>query len=204
MRKKVGRLVTFEGIDGSGKSTVTRMVYEKLREEGVDTVLTCEPTTTWLGEAVKRSYIEDVSPFTEAFLFLADRATHTNEISKWLGMGKIVLSDRYCDSTYAYQGVILKSYMRQPMNFLRKCSEKVVLLPDLTFLLLIPPELSLERITCRDNRTKFEKVRFLKQVEKNYLELSKKEKRFVKIDATLKLEKVVSAVMETIHEKLHT
>ena len=68
------RFITFEGIDGSGKSCVAEAVVNNLQDKGLDIVLTTEPTRTWLGDAVKRSYTERVSVFTEAMLFMADRA----------------------------------------------------------------------------------------------------------------------------------
>lgn len=196
-----GRFVTFEGIDGSGKTTVAKRVYEQLRREGKGAVLTCEPTATWLGDAVRRSHREEVGPFTETFLFLADRATHNKDIMRWLDEGRVVISDRYCDSTYAYQGAALERYLKNPIIFLKKCGDEIDIKPDITFLLLVPPETSLKRIADRDRMTKFEKLRFLKRVEKNYIELARKEKRFVKLDATMALDDVTDTVLDRLHKK---
>ena len=80
--------VTFEGIDGSGKTTVSRLVKERLRSQGHSVFLTSEPTRGWLGETVRRGIEKGVSPLTETFLFLADRAAHIQEIRSHLEAGR--------------------------------------------------------------------------------------------------------------------
>ena len=106
--------VTFEGIDGSGKTTVARLVADRLAEKGERVFLTAEPTKAWLGDAVRRSYEDDVGGLAESFLFLADRAAHQEEIRIHLDSGEIVLCDRYLDSTYAYQGARLEGIVPDP------------------------------------------------------------------------------------------
>ena len=128
--------VTFEGIDGAGKTTVSRLVMESLRAKGHAVFLTSEPTKTWLGDAVRRAYDVDVGAITESFLFLADRAAHVDEIRSHLEKGELVLCDRYADSTYAYQGVRLQGIVADPIRFLQRASEGWTLEPDLTILLL--------------------------------------------------------------------
>ena len=76
-----------EGIDGAGKTTIAHRVESELRKKGHRVVLTTEPTRTWLGDAVKKSYDDDVGPLAETFLFLADRARHTVQIQEWLPQG---------------------------------------------------------------------------------------------------------------------
>jgi len=93
--------VTFEGIDGSGKTTVSRLVAESLRAKGHTVYLTSEPTTTWLGDAVRHAYADDVGAIAESFLFLADRAAHLTDIRAHLQKGELVLCDRYADSAYS-------------------------------------------------------------------------------------------------------
>src|SRR5690242_1308698 len=123
-------LVTFEGIDGSGKTTVSRLVVESLRKNGKAVYLTCEPTHTWLGDAVRRAYEDDVGPITESFLFLADRAAHVPEIRAHLAKRELVVCDRYADSTFAYQGARLRDIIRDPLRFLQRASEDWLLMPD--------------------------------------------------------------------------
>ena len=90
-----GRFYVFEGIDGGGKSTVAAMLSDKLRETfGRDTVLTAEPSGSWIGDDVRRANKENVNDFAEALLFMADRAQHTQEIVRSVEEGKIVICDR--------------------------------------------------------------------------------------------------------------
>ncbi len=198
-----GKFITFEGIDGSGKTTIAKEVFTRLKNSGRDVILTLEPTQTWLGDAVKRSYDEEVSPFTELFLFLGDRATHTQKIKKWLEQGKIVLCDRYCDSTYAYQGAALEEKLREfrmdAMEWMKYISKPFITKPDLTILLVIESKIALQRLSNRKKRTKFENMGFLKKVEENYLKLAKEE-RFVKIDAKKSIKEIVDEAVNYIEE----
>ncbi len=178
-----GRFITFEGIDGSGKTTIAHRVGAALKKRGAKVVLTTEPTRTWLGDAVKRSYDDDVGPLAETFLFLADRARHTEAIREWLQAGAIVISDRYADSTYAYQGARLAGVVRDPVGWLRAVSAPAVVEPDLTFLLEVPPALGLRRIAGRARRIRFETLRFLTKVAENYDRLARS-RRWARIDAT--------------------
>ena len=193
--------VTFEGIDGSGKTTVSRLVAEKLRSRGHSIFLTGEPTTDWLGDAVRRGVEENVSPVTEAFLFLADRAAHIPEIRSHMGRGELVLCDRYADSTYAYQGARLAGVLRDPLRFLQRASEPWVLPPDVTILLRIPAELGLERIKDRTNTVRFEDPHLLRQVAANYDRLAKS-RRFVVVDATRSSEVVTADAISAIEKRL--
>ncbi|TLZ94154.1 MAG: dTMP kinase, partial [Methanobacteriota archaeon] len=138
--------VTFEGIDGSGKTTVSRLVMEKLRSRGHSVFLTKEPTTGWLGDVVRRGVEEDANAITEAFLFLADRSAHIPQIRSHLEKGDVVLCDRYADSTYAYQGARLAGVLPDPVRFLQNASREWLLSPDLTIFLRVSPELGMERI----------------------------------------------------------
>src|SRR2546428_245013 len=122
-----GRFITFEGIDGSGKTTIVHRIEPEFRKRGYTVVLTSEPTRTWLGDAVRKSYEDDVGPVAETFLFLADRARHTDEIRTWLRAGAIVVSDRYADSTYAYQGARLEGIVKDPIRWLQRVSAPAVL-----------------------------------------------------------------------------
>ena len=83
-----GKFITFEGIDGCGKTTVSKLVWRQLQKQKVKAVWTCEPTKSWLGAAVKRGWTEKAGVFTESFLFMADRAEHVDEICGLMGKGK--------------------------------------------------------------------------------------------------------------------
>jgi len=193
--------VTFEGIDGSGKTTVSRLVAEKLRARGESVFLTGEPTKQWTGEAVRRSYRDDVGPLAESFLFLADRAAHQEEIRRHVDAGEIVLCDRYADSTYAYQGARLEGVVERPIDFLRRITNPWLLLPDLTVYLRIPADLGLDRIADRPERVRFEELVFLRKVARNYDGLAK-DRRFVTLDGRGTPETVAEQAMAAMDRRL--
>jgi dTMP kinase len=187
--------VTFEGIDGSGKSTISRKVYERIKTKK-DAILTQEPTKNWLGRIVNRAIMEGTDPITIALSFMADRNEHVKKIRRWLKEGKIVICDRYADSTFAYQGAQLEGKVGEPLKWLKLVHEPFYYEPDLTFLLIIDPEIALKRI--RRKYTPFEKKEFLEKVQENYLILAKKNPRFVKLDATKGIDELVDECLEVI------
>ena len=193
--------VTFEGIDGSGKTTVSRLVSETLRSRGHAVFLTSEPTAGWLGDAVRRGVEGDVGPISEAFLFLADRAAHIREMRSHLAGGELVLCDRYADSTYAYQGVLLQGTLPDPIHFLQKASEGWILRPHLTILLRIPPEVAIERIRSRRAKVRFEDPALLRRVAAAYERLAKS-RRFVVVDATRSADAVAEEAVVAIERRL--
>jgi len=194
----VGRFVAFEGIDGSGKTTVAKAVHDALASRGLDVVLTSEPTRTWAGEAVRTAIGGDTEAVTESFLFLADRAAHTAEIRGWLGQGKTVLCDRYTDSTLAYQGARLEGTLDHPIAWLRTLSARVAIEPDLTLLLRITPATGLRRIAERGRLVRFEEAAFLEKVAANYDALATADPRCRAIDADRPLASVVSDALTAI------
>lgn len=194
--KRAGKFYVFEGIDGSGKTTVSRKLFEKISEESHrEVLLTSEPTECWLGDSVRRSYDEEVSPFTEALLFMADRATHTERIIDWLSKGIVVLCDRYNASTLAYQGAILRRNMGEAaIDWLRDVSKYIIIEPDITFLFSISPEKALERLNDRDERSKFERLGYLKEVDSIYRMIAEDDPSCFVVDASAPLEDVVAEV----------
>ena len=200
-RRVRGRFITFEGIDGSGKTTIVHRIEPELRKRGYKVVLTSEPTRTWLGDAVRKSYDDDVGPLAETFLFLADRARHTEEIRTWLKDGTIVLSDRYADSTYAYQGARLEGVVKDPIRWLQRVSAPAILEPDLTILLEVPPRLGLRRIVGRKKKVRFEKEGFLTRVAKNYDRLARSP-RFARVDGSRPAAEVARDALGVIERRL--
>ncbi len=196
-KKEMKKFVTFEGIDGSGKSTVSKIVYEKLKNKGYDVVLTFEPTDTWIGKCVSDFIKKGNNPYSTSFAFIADRIEHCKKIKRWLESDKIVLCDRYADSTYAYQAAQIGSDIKDAMKWLKELSKDRILKPDLTFLFVIDPKDSLKRIQTRDELIPFERLDFLKKVHKNYIKLSK-EKHFVNIDATKKIDEISKTCLRAI------
>ncbi|MEA2055264.1 MAG: dTMP kinase [Candidatus Thermoplasmatota archaeon] len=189
--------VTFEGIDGSGKSTISELVYKKLKSGGYDVVLTREPTNSSLGKNVQRCIETKTDPFVTAFIFIADRIEHCKQIQKWLDEGKIVLCDRYSESTYAYQGAQMEDIVKNPVDWLKDLSNDRVITPDRTYLFVIDAEESIKRIQTRDNLIPFEKVSFLKKVHENYLKLARG-RRFLKVDATKSKEELVKICVKDV------
>jgi len=193
------RFVTFEGIDGSGKSTVSQQVYHKLQNQGVDVVLTVEPTDNEIGMFVQQCIEAGADPFVTTFAFLADRIQHGLEIQRHLDKGTLVLCDRYVDSTIAYQSAQLESHVDNPMKWLKELSRPRIPKPDRTFLFVIEPKQAIQRIQHRESLIPFEKEQFLNKVAKNYLKLST-EKRFKNLDATKPVEQLVSECIKDILE----
>lgn len=180
-----GKLITFEGIDGSGKTTIAKILHSKIEKS----IFTTEPTDSWLGKSVKKALEEKRDAITIAFLFLADRNEHIKEIKKWLNEGKIVICDRFIDSTFAYQKEHIK--MDSVEEWLDWLHKPFFIKPDITFLLVIEPRKAIERIKDR-KLIVYEDEKFLEKVQENYLEIAKKEKdRIVIIDAEKSKEEVV-------------
>jgi len=193
----MNRFITFEGIDGSGKSTVSKKVFEKLKSEGYDVVLTFEPTDTYIGKCVQRFIKEGKDPFSTAFAFIADRIDHCKKIKKWLDAGKIVICDRYSESTYAYQSAQMEEIIDNPIKWLKNLSDDRIIIPDLTFLFFIEPKEAIKRIQNREELVPFEKKDFLKKVHENYLKLAN-EKRFVKLDAKKSIDELTNECIKYI------
>jgi dTMP kinase len=191
------QFITFEGIDGSGKSTVSKVVYDKLKSDGHNVVLTYEPTDSTIGKFVQKCIKTGDDPFVTAFTFIADRIQHCKKIKQWIDDGKIVLCDRYAESTYAYQGAQLENTINNSIKWLQDLSKDRILIPERTFLFVIPPKDSLARIQNRDELIPFEQLSFLKKVHKNYLAVSKG-KRFFQLDATKKIDELVDICYEDI------
>jgi dTMP kinase len=183
-------LVTLEGLDGSGKSTV----HEALQDTYPDAVFTREPTDSWYGEAVARSITDDeADPLAELFLYTADHADHLSRtVRPALDAGELVISDRYSDSRYAYQGVALEGVVDRPMEYVRGIHAAFTRPPDLTIYLDVDPETGARRSGATN---KFEQSDYLGQVRANYERLVAAEPgRFVRVDATRSPEAVVERV----------
>ena len=191
-----GKLITFEGIDGSGKTTIATLLHEKLRGKAI---LTAEPTPTWLGECVRRALEEEMDAITIALLFLADRNEHVKEIRKYMEEGKIVICDRFIDSTFAYQKEHLE--IEDADAWLNTIHKPFLIKPDITFLLHIEPEKAIERIRER-KLVMYEYVDFLRKVQENYMEIAERDReRVVVIDATKSPEEIVEECIEILRKR---
>ena len=191
-------LITLEGIDGSGKTTVAEALQDTLPEA----TFTREPTDSWYGEAVERSIDDDgAAPIAELFLYAADHADHLSRVVRpALEAGKVVVSDRYSDSRYAYQGATLDGVVRRPMEYVRGVHEPFTRAPDATLYFDVPPETGAERAGATN---KFETAGYLAEVQANYERLIESDPdRFVRIDATRSPEAVVAAAEDAVERLL--
>jgi dTMP kinase len=200
-----GKLITLEGIDGSGKSTVAEKLQKNPKIVTFKPVFTREPTRgTLTGNAVEKAIQSDTDQLAELFLFTADHAEHLAKLIKpALENGKIVISDRYSDSRYAYQGITLKTRLENPLEWVKELHREWTVVPDLTFLFDIRPEISIERCGKRGEQSKFEKLEFLRGVRELFLKLAADDpERFVVIDASCSFEYVEKEVAGKILEFL--
>ncbi len=195
-------LITLEGIDGSGKSTVHKALRESLAD--LDPVFTREPGATWIGESVRRAIAEQMDPVTEATLFVADHAAHLEKIIRpALAANRLVISDRYSDSRYAYQSVTLEGVIPDPEGWLRAIHNTWSIRPDRTFLFVLPVKEALSRLKPQDEREHFEKREVLEKVQNNYLKFALKDpSRFILVDALKEKDEVAGFVTDAIRQIL--
>ncbi|OGS22771.1 MAG: dTMP kinase [Elusimicrobia bacterium RIFOXYA2_FULL_39_19] len=196
---KHGLFITFEGPDGSGKSTHAEKLKQWFKNKGFSVILTREPGGTRLAESIRKLLLNSensVSPITELLLYAASRAQHTQElILPSLKQGKIIISDRYYDSTVAYQhygrGLDLKTI--KELNTIASGG----LTPDLTILIDLETKKSLGRLknTRKKDRIENENTAFHRKIRNGYLALAKNEPRRIKI---VKSNNEMSATFESI------
>lgn len=188
-------LITLEGLDGSGKTTA----WEALRGVYPDAVFTREPTESWYGDAVYRSMSdEDADPLAELFLFTADHADHLSRVVRpALEADKLVVSDRYSDSRFAYQAATLsETDLARPLEYVRGIHAAFSRPPDATVYLDVDPETAAARAGATN---KFERAEYLADVRDNYERLIESNpERFVRIDATEPPEDVVEMVERSV------
>ena len=191
-------LLTIEGIDGSGKSTLLARLRELLAD--LDPLFTREPGATWVGESVRRAIAERMDPITEALLFCADHAAHIDAVIRpALDEGRLIISDRYADSRFAYQPVVLDGVIPDPLSWLRRIHEGWTIRPDRTFLLVLPVEDAVSRLGPEKKREYFENAAILSRVQENYLSLAAADpSRFVIVDALLPKEEVARFIADEI------
>jgi dTMP kinase len=192
-----GKFITFEGIDGSGKSTLISAIREKLLEKGIKEekiLITKEPGGTDFAELLRDVLAKKVDrePLAELFALLSARYDHTKrKIIPALREGKIVICDRYSDSTFAYQvfGKGLEYYIVTHLNKIASLKLK----PDLTILIDLDPKIALERL--KDKRDHYESLglEFFERVRYGYLALAKRAKKRIKvIDGSRSFEDVLN------------
>ena len=197
-----GVLITFEGVEGSGKTTQMLGLARWLKRQGYRVERTCEPDGTGLGRAVRRLFEHGPQPLSEMFLFLAARHQHVAErIGPWLQRGRIVLCDRYTDATVAYQG-----YGRGlDPELIRELNVRATggVLPDLTLLFDLDPAVGFRRIGRRRDHFERLTLAFHRRVRRGYLEIQRAEPKRVRvIDAAATPSAIAAQVQATVGEFL--
>lgn len=202
--------ITFEGGEGAGKSTAIKKIVERLQKEGREIVLTREPGGTPIGEEIRSVILDkkntDMDVRTEALLYAASRRQHiVQKIIPSLKQGKIVLCDRFLDSSLAYQGYARGIGINKVYEMNQFATEGVE--PDLTLFFDLDPEEGLRRIAANNNREvnrlDVEKLSFHQKVREGFLLLAKKfPHRFVVIDASQNAQKVFEDAYKEIENIL--
>ncbi|SCX14638.1 dTMP kinase [Candidatus Aquiluna sp. UB-MaderosW2red] len=196
--------ITFEGIDGVGKSTQLDLLETWLKDLGHDVVRTLEPGGTELGKEIRHLLLHrkgDVSPRAEALLYAADRAHHVaTKIKPSLTQGKTVLSDRYFDSSVAYQGAARDLEVDEVKNISLWAVDH--LMPDLTILLDLPADQAILRRNKKGtepDRLEREEVAFFERARDEYLRRAE-EPRFLVIDAKLAVHEIQALIRTRVSQ----
>lgn len=206
---KKGLLITFEGGEGSGKSTIIKRLVQELQAQYPDIVLTREPGGTKISEEIRRIILDKdnvlMDKKTEALLYAASRRQHLIEtVFPALDSHKIVLSDRYLDSSLVYQGYARGIGINEVLDVNLFAIDNR--LPDLTILFDLRPEVGLKRIKSNSreiNRLDLEALEFHKKVHEGYLILQKQYgDRIKKVDAEQPIEDVYCRVRKLVEEKI--
>lgn len=204
-----GIFITFEGIDGCGKSTQCELLKDHLKDSGRDFIFVREPGGTVIGERIREILLDKkntrMNPRTELLLFEAARAQITEEVIRpAINDGKIVLCDRFFDSSSAYQGMARGMGMDFVANL--NMSATGGLKPDITFFFDITVEEALTRRGKRaeaSDRIELAGIKFQEDVRKGYLELAKDSGgRIVTIDATKNIDEIFEEVKHTLEGKI--
>jgi dTMP kinase len=197
---KKGLFITLEGIDGSGKSTLSKGLAEQLKSLGYETLMTRAPGGTPTGaqirELILHGKLHDIK--AELFLFLADRAEHVASVIKpAIDAGKIVICDRFSDSTVAYQVErgLDRSKVEQLCQYATSGLE-----PDLTLLVDLDPEMAYERIhkSRHKDRIENEGLYLMTKIRQSYLDLAKSHKRIVIIDGKLSVNELLDTSLDHV------
>lgn len=211
---KQGVFLTFEGMEGCGKSTQVKRLARRLRGMGLPVVVTLEPGGTRIGKKIRQLLLDarnkSLTPLAELMLYAADRAQHVEEIiAPALRAGKWVVCDRYADATVVYQGMA----RGQDMRLVKRLNTTVTrsIRPHITFLLDCPVELGLQRALKRNlgvplkgqDRFEKEKFSFHRKVREAYLEVARKERsRFVVIDGMQHRDEVERDILKRLRPYL--
>ncbi len=202
-----GYFITFEGVEGAGKSTQAKLLYQYLIDKGKDAILTKEPGGTKTGQKIRQILLEKTDeifpPVAELMLYEADRNFHIHNLIKpSLQQGKYIICDRFTDSTLAYQG-----YARGlNINLIKQLNEIATegIKPNITFLIDIPVEEGLKRIKQirQADRIEDEDIQFHKRLREGFLKIAENEKdRIVVLDGLETPDNIFKKVIEILKNR---
>ncbi len=207
MLEHKGLFITFEGIEGCGKSTQAKLLEQYFTSIGKEVFLTREPGGPKISEKIRNILLEpenkEMLPETEVLLYMASRSQHTGEwIIPLLNEGKVVISDRYYDSTIAYQGAARK-LNRNIIDIIIEFAT-FGFKPDITFLIDLPADTGLSRISKKDaDRLERESMEFHQKVRNGFLEIAEYEKeRYIVIDGKKNIEEIKNEVIKYVEDKI--
>ena len=199
--------ITLEGSEGAGKSTLIKHLKKYFLDNNIEFIFTKEPGATEEGKELRKLLLDkniELDPISETFLLLADRLEHVRKIiNPALEENKNVLSDRYLDSTYAYQGAGRKINKDELDKFIKPLNFPE---PDLTIYLDLPVEEGLMRAKGRDKLDRFEEeeIEFFERIRNSYLKLAQEDKhRIFTIDSTIGKAEVFELAKDCIEKKLN-
>lgn len=195
-----GFFISFEGGDYTGKSTQVKLLMQALSARGAAAIATFEPGGTGLGQRLRREVMhgEDLDPYTEALLYAADRAWHAQTVIKpHLQTGEVVVSDRYLDSSLAYQGIGRGLGLERIEEISLWATGN--LRPDLTILLDGDPEVLVARRTERPDRMEAAGAEFHQAVRQAFLQIAERDRQRIKvIDATAGVQEIHQQVLSLV------
>jgi dTMP kinase len=195
-------LITIEGIDGSGKTTQSELLDERMD----NIFLTSEPNEdTWYGQRVREVISNEgieSCPMSTFFMFMADRANNVSMLRNKMNDGNLVVSDRYIDSTLVYQSVELDNHIDgNTMEWIEDITyQPWCPIPDITFIIDIPAETAIGRINGDEE---FERIKKLKKYRKKYLELAEKSDRYTIVDGSRSIDDVNKIMRDEICQLAH-
>ena len=202
--KKKGLFISFEGPEASGKSTQLKLLKDYLIKNKKSFVVTREPGGTKIAEKLRKIILDKktkISLSEEILLLMCSRINHINTVIKpALSQGKLVISDRFADSTFVYQGYFNKFGMKKTIDLHKKMLNNF--LPDKTFLFLLSSKIINQRLKKRNKSNKYDKIDlvFHNKILFAYKKLSKNNKRFIKIDGTLPTQKIHKNIINYINK----
>tara|TARA_Y100001970_G_C14205581_1_gene843740 strand:+ start:1299 stop:1916 length:618 start_codon:yes stop_codon:yes gene_type:complete len=205
MIKKRGFFLTFEGPEASGKSSQILLLQKYLKKNKIPFITTREPGGTKIAELLRNLILKlksDIAIEEEILMLMAARSHHINKvIIPALNRGKLVISDRFADSTFVYQGYVNKFGINKVKNLHKNILNNF--LPDKTFLFQLSTSLIISRLKSRKSKNKYDKLdpKFHAQVNKGYNIISKN-KRFIKIDASKSIKDIHKKIILNINSLL--